>query len=90
MRQRLVACAAAATLAATAAAPAFADSDSNGLTASSAFTCKATASLTQNGKNVYTTTRSFISGSDVSGSYTRSYTFNGVTYTVSASVSCTN
>lgn len=93
MRQRLVALAAAATLAATAAAPAFADGPAapafaGGLT-SSAFACKANASLTENGNPVYNVSRAFVSTRDLSGSYSTTYAFNGITYVVSASVSCT-
>ena len=90
MRQRLVALAAAATLAATAAAPAFADSSSTSSvpTSSSLFHCNASATLTENGKQVYSVTRSFTTTANLTGSYNRSYTFNSVTYTVAANVSC--
>ena len=46
------------------------------------------ASLYENGKLVYSVKRSFTTTANLTGSYSRTYTFNGVTYIVAANVSC--
>jgi hypothetical protein len=56
--------------------------------ASAAFSCSASASLTRNGATVFSTERTFHSAKDVSAQYSRTYVYDGDTYTASASVSC--
>jgi hypothetical protein len=88
MRQRLVALAAAATLAATAAAPAFADSSPAATAPTSLFHCSATATLTQNGRVLYSVSRTFNSANDLTRTINQTYTLNGKTFTISATISC--
>jgi hypothetical protein len=94
VRNRLLSIAAAATLALTAAVPAFA-ADSTVASAPKAYTCLATATLTATSGDatttVYSNTAKFSSVTNLStnGTITRTYTINGVTYVATASVTCT-
>lgn len=91
MRQRIAALTAAATLVLAGTAPAFADSEDAipAPSTTSLFTCTATATVSKGSKVLYNAASSFTSPVDVSNGYTRTYTINGVTYTVTANVTCT-
>jgi hypothetical protein len=46
--------------------------------------------LQEGGTVLYTATRTFASTSDLSSTYTKTYTLNGETYTLTAVVTCTH
>ena len=89
MRQRIAALAAAATLVLAGTAPAFADSEyPSSIVTSSSFTCTATVTVSEGTTVLYSAQSTYKSPVKVNNTYTRTYTLNGETYTVTASVTC--
>ena len=80
MRQRMAALAGAAIVMAVSAAPALAQSTQ--------FTCTGKYTVTENGSIRSSSTNTFTSGFDVTGWYSRTYTFWGRTYTATSDFSC--
>jgi hypothetical protein len=80
MRHRMAALAATGILFLTAAAPAY---------AAGPYSCTATATLTEDGTQIYSATDTYTSPYDLSTSYTKTFTYNGGTYTYTLVVKCT-
>jgi hypothetical protein len=80
MRQRMAALVGAAIVMAVSAAPALAQSTQ--------YTCTGTYKVIENGQVKSSSTSTFTSGYDVSGTYSTTYTFWGRTYTATSMFHC--
>jgi hypothetical protein len=83
MRKGFLIVVAAAILGGVGAVPAYASGGGN-----TQFNCTGTVTVTRTGTPVFTSSATFASRADVSGAYSRTYTADGVTFKLSASVSC--